>query len=202
MAAIEIVETQARAMRARRPSYAVPLYAIGLAGLLQDSWPAAPYLRHLNLHLMFGALLWLLVLAQFRGYASDGGTAFNGVGVHEFTRVLTRRVYLLLYSLFGGSQLVRIAAIAWNSGKQGALHPAVLEAPENLRDYLAYGAFALLTIRVLAAIQCKRSNAPVAQTAQRLPTTSTTNDPAIGAGRGCGCSAVAAGAVAKSAVAR
>jgi hypothetical protein len=38
--------------------------------------------------------------------------------------------------------------------------------------------------------------------AQRLPTTSTTNESGISAGRGCGCSAVAGGAGPKSAVTR
>ncbi|MEO7205244.1 MAG: hypothetical protein ABI145_00305 [Steroidobacteraceae bacterium] len=78
----------------------------------------------------------------------------NGAGVHDLCRRLSRRIFLLLYVLFGASQLVRMAAVLWNSGAQGATHPAILPSPENLRDYLAYGVFALLTIRALAAVQC------------------------------------------------
>jgi hypothetical protein len=75
--------------------------------------------------------------------------------VHQLCRRLSRRVYLLLYFLFGLSQLVRVAAILWNSGARGALHPAIMPPPENLRDYLAYGVFALLTLQALAAAQCQ-----------------------------------------------
>ena len=152
VAAIEAVESRALRAGARRLLF-VPLYAIGIAGLLRDSWPGAPYLTSVNLHAIFGAALWLLVVAQFR-HGSLAATDLNGAGVREFSRGLSRRVYLLLYVLFGASQLLHIAAIFWNGGAQGALHPAILMPPENLRDYLAYGVFALLTIQLLAATQC------------------------------------------------
>jgi cytochrome b561 len=200
VAAIEAVDSPARATGAGRLAFVRLLYAIGIAGLLRDSWLDALHLPRVDLHAVFGALLWLVVLAQFRA-ASLEGLALNRAGVHALRRALARRVYLLLYVLFGASQLVRIAAMLWNGGKRGALHPAILTPPENLRDYLAYGVFALLTIHVLAAMQCrtlKRS----ALAAQRLPTTSTTNESGISVGRGCGCSAVAAGAGPKSAVTR
>lgn len=152
MAAIKVVESDAAG--ARRLSLALPLCAVGIAGLLRDSWPGAPHLPGVNLHAIFGALLWLMVVAQF-SHASLAGPPLCAAGVHELCRRLSRRVYLLLYVLFGVSQLVRIAAILWNSGAQGASHPAFLPSPENLRDYFAYGVFALLTIRVLAAAQCQ-----------------------------------------------
>jgi cytochrome b561 len=152
--AIEAVESQARAARARRLSFALPLYAIGIAGLLRDTWPGALYLPHVDLHAIFGVLLWILVVAQFRN-ASLASPALDGAAVHALGRGLSHRVYLLLYVLFGAGQLVRIAAIFWNSGTQGALHPAILMSPESLRDYLAYGVFALLTIHVLEALRCQ-----------------------------------------------
>jgi cytochrome b561 len=119
--------------------------------LLRDSWPGAAHLPAVNLHAIFGVLLWLMVVAQFRD-ANLGGAPLGAAGLHELCRRLSRRIYLLLYVLFGMSQLVRMAAILWNSG-QGASHPAILPSPENLRDYLAYGVCALLTIHILAAVQ-------------------------------------------------
>ncbi len=205
MAAIEAVESRARAAGERSLACVLPLYALGIAGLLRDSWPGAVYLPHVNLHAIFGALLWLLVVAQFR-LASLAGLALHDAGLRKVRRGLSRRVYLLLYVLFGASQLIRVAAIVWNSGTP--VHPAILTSPENLRDYLAYGVFALLTIHVLAALQLRRANACWRASslgvlaAQRLPATSTTNESGISAGRGCGCSAVAAGAGPKSAVTR
>jgi cytochrome b561 len=151
--AIKVLESGARATGARRLSLALSFCAIGLAGLLRDSWPGALPLPGVNLHAIFGAMLWLMVVAQFC-QENLGGPPLYAAGVHELCRRLSRRVYLLLYVLFGVSQLMRMAAIFWNGGTQGASHPAILPAPENLRDYLAYGVFALVTIHALAAVQC------------------------------------------------
>ena len=148
MAAIKVVESGARAASARGLVFALPLYAIGIAGLLRDSWPGAPHLPGINLHAVFGVMLWLIVLAQYRD-ANLEAAPLRAAGLRELCRRLSRRIYLLLYVLFGISLLLRMAAILWNSGQAAALLPS----PENLRDYLAYGVFALLTVRVLAAVQ-------------------------------------------------
>lgn len=153
MAAIKVVESGARAASARGLVYALPLYAIGIAGVLRDSWPGAPHLPGINLHVIFGVMLWLIVLAQYRD-ANLAGASLRAAGLRDLCRRLSGRIYLLLYVLFGISLLLRMAAVFWNSGR-GASHPAILTSPENLRDYLAYGVFALLTIRVLAAVQCQ-----------------------------------------------
>ena len=157
MAAIKLLESGASAADSNRLSLALLICAIGIAGLLRDSWPGTQRLPNLNLHAVFGTLLWIMVVAQFR-YASLAGSPLSAAGVHELCRRISRRVYLLLYILFGASQIVRIAAILWNSGAQGAAHAAILPLPENLRDYLAYGVFALCTIQVLAACSARRSN--------------------------------------------
>jgi cytochrome b561 len=154
VAAIKIVESGAGAAGARCLWLALPLCAVGAAGLLRDSWPAAQHLPSVNLHAIFGAMLWLTAVAQFC-QANLGGAPLHADGVQQLCRRLSRRVYLLLYVLFGLSQLVRVAAILWNSGAQGALHPAIVSPPENLRDYLAYGVLALLTLHALAAAQCQ-----------------------------------------------
>jgi cytochrome b561 len=154
VAAIKIVESGSLAATGRFLWLALPLCAVGIAGLLQDSWPGALFPTGVNLHAIFGALLWLVAVAQF-GHANLAGPPLGAAGVHELCRRLSRRIYLLLYVLFGVSQIVRMAAILWNSGVQGASHPATLTSPENLRDYLAYGVLALLTLHVLAAAQCQ-----------------------------------------------
>jgi len=154
VAAINVVESGARAARARSLSPALPLCAIGIAGLLRDSWPGALHLPGVNLHAIFGAMLWLMVVAQFLR-ANLGSPPLSVAGVHELCRRLSRRVYLLLYVLFGVSQLVRMAAILWNSGTHAASQLAIAQSPQSLRDYLAYGVFALFTIHVLTALQCQ-----------------------------------------------
>ena len=97
----------------------------------------------------------------------------------------------MLYVLFGVNELVHVAATLWNKGLHGGAQPALLQPPESLRVYLAYGVVALIIIRVLEAWMV-----------QRTPTSSTTKESAITAGRGRGCSAVGAGAGPKSAVTR
>jgi hypothetical protein len=129
-----------------------PVCAIGFAGLLRDSWPAGLQLRGTDLHELFGAMLWLSVVAQFCD-ATLGGPPLSGAGVRGLCRRLSCQVYFLLYGLFGLSQLIRMAAILWNGGVPGASHPAIVPPPENLSDYLAYGVLALLTIHLMAALQ-------------------------------------------------
>jgi cytochrome b561 len=171
VAAIKVVESGAGVLGGRRLSLGIPLCVIGTVGLLADSWPGALHRPGVNLHAIFGALLWLMVVAQF-SLANLAGPSLSGAGVHELRRRLSRRVYLLLYVLFGVSQLLRIAAMLWNSGEQGSLHPAIVPSPENLRDFFAYGVFALLTIHALAAAQCqslKRFGARQSISARRPP---------------------------------
>ena len=158
MAAIREVESDARAISGCPPWFALPICAIGIAGQLRDSWPSALYLPT-GLHALFGVTLWLMVLAQFR---QAQRSALGPGAAYALCRGLSRGVFLQLYILFGVSQILRIAVILWNRGRSGA-HMAILQPPENLRDYLAYGVFALLTIQALAVLQrraLKRVTAP------------------------------------------
>jgi hypothetical protein len=144
----------------------------------------------IDLHAAFGVLLCLMVVAQFH-VENLRAVALSGTSLRAFCRGLTRLVFLELYALFGVHELVHVAATLWNKGPHGTAQQVLLQPPESLRDYLAYGVAALIIIRVLEA-----------WTAQRSPTTSNTKESSISAGRGRGCSAVAAGAGPKSAVTR
>ena len=148
MAAIQEVESDTRAISGCPAWFALPICAIGVAGQLRDSWPTALYLPT-GLHALFGVMLWLMVLAQFR---QAHRSALGPSAAYALCRGLARGVFLQLYILFGVSQILRIAVILWNRGQSSA-HMAILQPPENLRDYLAYGVFALLTIQALAVLQ-------------------------------------------------
>ena len=148
MAAIQEVESDTRAISGCPPWFALPICAIGVAGQLRDSWPTALHLPT-GLHALFGVMLWLMVLAQFR---QAHRSALGPSAAYALCRRLARGVFLQLYILFGVSQILRIAVILWNRGQSSA-HMAILPPPENLRDYLAYGVFALLTIQALAVLQ-------------------------------------------------
>jgi hypothetical protein len=148
VAAIQEVESDMRAISGCPPRFALPICAIGVAGQLRDSWPTALYLPT-GLHALFGVMLWLMVLAQFR---QAHRSALGPGAAYALCRGLSRGVFLQLYILFGVSQILRIAVILWNRGQSSA-RMAILQPPENLRDYLAYGVFALLTIQALAVLQ-------------------------------------------------
>jgi cytochrome b561 len=123
-----------------RRGLTVLVCAAGVAGLILDSWPRPAHGTWINLHPLFGVLLMIAALVQFQQHAGN-------------IRQLSRAVFLLLYLLFGVSQIIRIGARLWNSQAHGASHPAILQRPENLRDYLAYGVLALLAIHVLGALR-------------------------------------------------
>jgi cytochrome b561 len=113
---------------------------VGIACLLRD-----------NLHAVFGVLLWIMVVVKFR----QGARSSNLVHAADFgllSRQLSRQVYALLYAVFGAGQIMHAAVFFWNRGDFGASRPAILQPQENLRDFLAYGIVALLTIRALALL--------------------------------------------------
>ena len=149
LAAIKVVELKLGAIQV--PALALFVGAVGIAGLVHDSWPSTMQWSWINLHAVFGMLLWIMVLAQFYQRASP--TSLHGADMHSVCRQLSRAVYLLLYVVFGVNQLIRAGVVFWNGGMHGASKRAILQPPENLRDYLAYGIVALITIHALAAMQ-------------------------------------------------
>lgn len=153
MAAIKQVGSGGRALCGRPAWFALLICATGVVGLLRDSWPTALYLPG-GLHAAFGAMLCLMVLAQFRhAHAPAPASAPASSGDdYALCRRLSRGVFLQLYILFGVNQILHLAVILWNRSPR-VLHMAILQPPENLRDYLAYGVFALLTIQAAAALQ-------------------------------------------------
>jgi cytochrome b561 len=148
--AIEVVELRPSAV-VRNWRFALPISIAGVAGLVHDSWPQSVLESWSHLHAVYGLLLCAMVIARFQKHVRSVG--LQEAEIRAFSRQLARAVYLLLYVLFAASQLMAVGVFWWNRGTLGALHPAVQQPPENLRDYLAYGICALLTIHVLAALQ-------------------------------------------------
>jgi cytochrome b561 len=162
LAANRPVELVRRA-HARAWAFAFLVCTVGIVGLMHDSWPTSIQVRGLNLHAVFGLLLWIMVIAQFQQARSV--SLVHGADLHSICRQLSRAVYFLLYIVFGANQFVRFAVFLWNRATIGATHPAIVQPPENLRDYLAYGIVALLTIRALTALHghmLKRAGLPSA----------------------------------------
>lgn len=119
----------------------------GIAGLSGDAWPASLPWPPMGMHECFGVLLLSMVVMSFR----EGilRAPLSEAAARQLCRKLSRRVYLILYVVFGADQVVRAS---WNA--------AALQPLENRRDYFVYGLVALLSIRALAAISVRRPPAP------------------------------------------
>jgi cytochrome b561 len=162
LAAIRAIELP-RGAHARAWVFAFLVGTVGIVGLVHDSWPTSVRVQWLNLHAVFGLLLWIMVVAQFQHARS--ASLVHGTDLQSICRQLSRTIYLLLYIVFGASQFVRLAVFLWNRATFGAMHPAIVQPPENLRDFLAYGIVALVTIRALTALHrhtLKRAGLPSA----------------------------------------
>ena len=115
---------------------------IGILGLFHDSWAANTRGSWINIHALFGALLWASVIVRFYGRVKHS-RPMPLTDIAVFSRQLSRMVYLLLYILLGIHQIICCAAFMWRGGTTGM--------GEDLRSYLGYGLIALITIHVLAA---------------------------------------------------
>jgi hypothetical protein len=140
--------------------------ALGIASLAADhlnvNQPAI-----FNLHLLFGASLWLALgrglLRQRRG--SDG---HPGAQYYEYTRHLSRLVHILLYLLAGVRLVFHLTEVMNSAGAPGAGR-----VPSSLDDFQVYILYALVpfwVMRILALhlpARNGKSSAPVPDNSER-----------------------------------
>jgi hypothetical protein len=121
---------------------AVSIAAIGVLGLLERPGKLPPSHGWIGIHGLFGVALSLGVIVLFAWYASHH--AFTSArSIADFARRLSRRVYLLLYALAGIKETAFLIATP---------HLSLADAMKVLQYYVICGVFALLTIRLLAAL--------------------------------------------------
>jgi cytochrome b561 len=113
---------------------------VGILALMQDSWPIALLHRDV-LHVLFGVLLWIWVVARF--YAYQFRSARLPTDLRALARNLSRRVFLLLYAMMFLRLIIEIC--------RDASRPMSL-ALADFQVYLAAGCIALVTIHLLAAL--------------------------------------------------
>ncbi len=115
---------------------------VGILGLVVDSWPI-PLPHGANLHALFGLLLWVAVVVRFYRRLRQS-PRMRPTDIREFSRHLSRLVYLLLYVLM----FVNLAI----GTLRAALKHTDIGAAEDFQSYLGYGLVALITIHALAAL--------------------------------------------------
>ncbi len=122
------------------------------AGIFDFGGNPAAGIRHgiwQEIHPLFGLLLLALVISQFYWHERHSSGA-SRCELREFSRHLARMVFLLVYLVvFVKEALALLAPQAVRAGELG----------NHLGGYLACGAVALVTIRLLAGV-LHRTSAP------------------------------------------
>lgn len=128
--------------RAIHSGLALPVLAVGLLGLLHDSWLIP--LRHPgSLHGLFGALLLCFVAACFCRHVRRT-PRMPPADIRAFSRRLSRTVYVLLYVLMFFDLIIGLLPGAPRRAIDG---PAV-----QFQSYLVSGVIAIVAIRALCAL--------------------------------------------------
>jgi cytochrome b561 len=132
---------------------------VGVLALVHDSWFTKVLAPWINIPSLFGLLLWILIIARFRGRMKHPA-AIRAADLRELSRQLSRTVYLLLYLIIGAKQVINMVSIVRHGGSfdPGLIHTAdcashdcpIFAPTTDLQLILIYGLIALLIIRALA----------------------------------------------------
>ena len=134
--------TRARSTTTLHSNLALLVIAVGVLGLIHDARTNSAPASWLNLHALFGVLLWVSVVARFWQRLRQSPRMLPA-DIRAFCRHVSRRVYLSLYTLL----LVDLMfGILRNFPGRPLLAPA-----EDFQGYLGYGLLSLATIHVLGA---------------------------------------------------
>jgi cytochrome b561 len=139
----------------------VLVIAVGILGLLHDSWPHATQAFWINIHAMVGLSGWVLVMARL-GWRMTHRPPDLPPGVGEFSRRVSGPVHLLLYALLLIIPPIGIVTFIYHGRifdfglfqinfhvktNRNIFHPT-----EDVHGYLAYGLFGLIGLHALAAL--------------------------------------------------
>ncbi len=132
---------------------------VGVLGLVQHSWIRQALELWINIHALFGVLLWSLVIAVFHSRVKHAPNLLP-IDARELSRHLSRVVYLLLYVVIGVRQIIGLVNCIWYGGtfdfnllderfRNGPYHNG-FDPKNDFQAFLAYGLSALVLARVLA----------------------------------------------------
>jgi cytochrome b561 len=135
--------------------------AVGILGLLHDSWPKRTQAFWINLHAMLGLLLWLTLMARFWWRIRHRPPSLPS-GVGDWSRRLSGPVHWALYALLFVTPIVGIVTFIWHGRifDFGVFHldfgvksnRAVFHPTEDIHGYLAYAIFGLAGVHAAAAL--------------------------------------------------
>lgn len=122
---------------------ALLVVAIGVLSLLDGSRLRQILESWINIHALFGVLLLGLVLAQAQ-WRNRHPPGMLPTDIREWSRRLSRMVFLLLYVVIGVRQAIGLINIVCQCGRVG------LNAKDDFRMFLATGLLMVIGVRVLA----------------------------------------------------
>ena len=127
---------------------------LGVLGLLPDSWLAGVVQSKTAFHALFGLLLCGLVVVRFRWWLKNSPPA-HALDIRQFSRRLSRMVYLVLYLVTGAMQVINIiGALPYDT--RSARDLALLKPGPDCQAFLICGLVALVSIRVIAFLSWRR----------------------------------------------
>jgi cytochrome b561 len=140
-------------------SMALLVVLVGVLGLVRDSWPRQILGPWIDIHALFGLLLWGLLIAEFYRRMKCSPVVLPA-DIREFSRRLARMVYLLLYVIIGVRQILGLVNYTWHDGafdfdlfgeyfRRGPDGQG-FDAGEDFQAFVAYGLVAIVIIRVVA----------------------------------------------------
>jgi cytochrome b561 len=121
---------------------------VGVLGLLPDSWLMGAVQSKTAFQALFGSLLCGLVVVRFRWWLKISPPA-HPLDIRQFTRRLSRMVYLVLYLVTGAIEVINILG-SRQDGILPARDLALLKPTSDSESFLICGLIALVSIRVLA----------------------------------------------------
>ena len=135
--------------------------AVGILGLLHDSWPKRTQAFWINIHAMLGLLLWLTLIVQFWWRIRNPPPSLPP-GVSELSRRFSVPAHRALYALMFITPIVGVVTFIWHGRifDFGVFHldfgvrsnRAVFRPTEDIHGYLAYAIFTLAGIHAVAAL--------------------------------------------------
>ena len=149
--------TRDRAPTAFYGCFAMVAVAVGVLGLLGPSGPRQMLESWINIHALFGLLLFGLVLARCRWSLKRSPLMLRS-DIRQLSRHLSRTVYLLLYLVIGVRELIAILNSIWHGGvldfnlfDQRFRGPDYmgLNPKDDFQLFFASGLIALIFLRLL-----------------------------------------------------
>jgi len=132
---------------------------IGVLGLLDGSWLRQMLESWINIHALFGLLLFGLVLARYQWHIRYS-PCMPPADIRELSRHLSRIVYLLLYVVIGVRQSIGIISSIWHGiavdfnlfdGRfRNGPDRAGWNPKDDFQSLLAAGLIVLIIVRVFA----------------------------------------------------